>query len=47
MIEGMDKFFNLLCFKIDHEEIKEEIAEINVERREELALIVQTPSNSI
>ena len=40
MIEGMDKFDNLLSFKQDHEEINEEIMKTDVERRDDLALKV-------
>ena len=39
MIEGMDKFSNLLSFEQDHEEIKEEIVDNDVKRKDDLAFI--------
>ena len=47
MIEGMDKFSNLLSFEQDHEEIKEEIVDNDVKRKDDLSFIVQTPSNYV
>ena len=46
MIEGMDKMANLLEFKQYCEEIKEEIVAADEERRNDLALTIQAPSNS-
>ena len=41
----MDKIANLLIFGQDHEEIKEEIVQIDVEKRDNLALMIQTPAS--
>ena len=45
LVEGMDKIINLLEFEEDCEGLKEEIIEAGEEKGNELAIIVQTPSN--
>ena len=45
VIEGMDNISNILRFEQSHEEIKEEVIEIDMEKWDNLALMVQTPAN--
>ena len=37
---------NMLNFEQNHEEIKEDVIEVDVEKRDDLTLMIQTPVNS-